>query len=63
VEVTGFPSDPDHSYYIGDHNKIAKNLKIILNFIRTKYYGDFQQFRKIKLYRVQIYSIVVSIVS
>ncbi|CAG8669864.1 9312_t:CDS:10 [Funneliformis caledonium] len=56
VEVAGSPSDPDHSHYVGDRNKIAKNLKIILNYIRTEYSGDFQQFRKIKVYGVQIYS-------
>ncbi|CAI2201611.1 13770_t:CDS:2, partial [Funneliformis geosporum] len=50
VEVSGSPSSPDHSHYIGDRNKVAKNLKIILNFIRTRYYGDFQEFRKIKVY-------------
>ncbi|CAG8448307.1 1222_t:CDS:10 [Funneliformis mosseae] len=56
VEVSGSPSDPDHSHYVGDRNKIAKNLKIILNYIRTEYSEDFQQFRKIKVYGVQSYS-------
>ena len=56
VEVSGPPKDPEHSHYIGDRNKIAKNLKIILNYIRIKYPGNFQLFRKIKVYGIQIYS-------
>jgi len=56
TEVSGSPSNLDHSHYVGDHNKIAKNLKIILNFIRMTYHGNFQEFRKIKVYGVQIYS-------
>ncbi|CAG8683711.1 20637_t:CDS:2, partial [Racocetra persica] len=56
VEVSGSPTNPDHSHYIGDRNKIAKFLKIILNFIRINYRGDFQQFRKIKVYGIQVFS-------
>ena len=56
LEVSSSPSDPDHTHYVGDRNKTAKNLKIILNFIRKKYPGDFEQFRKMKVYGIQIYS-------
>lgn len=56
MEVSGSPSDPDHFHYVRDRKNITKNPKIILNYIRTKYSGDFQQFRKIKVYEVQIYS-------
>ncbi|CAG8741066.1 371_t:CDS:10, partial [Cetraspora pellucida] len=52
VEVSGSPKDPDHNHYIGDRNKIAKSLKIILNFIRMNHRGDFQRFRKIKFYGI-----------
>lgn len=30
-------------------------LIIILNFIKTKYQGDFEKFRRIKVYAIQIY--------
>ena len=56
VEISGPPKDPDHSHYVGDRNKIAKSLKAILNYIRKKYHGDFQRFRKIKVYGIQVYS-------
>ncbi|CAG8688899.1 13435_t:CDS:10, partial [Cetraspora pellucida] len=55
VEVSGSPKDPDHNHYIGDRNKIAKSLKIILNFIRMNHRGDFQRFRKIKFYGIQVF--------
>ena len=55
LEVSGPPSSLDHTHYVGDKNKTAKMLKIILNFIFTKYQGDFEKFRKIKVYGVQIY--------
>ncbi|CAG8601679.1 9082_t:CDS:2, partial [Funneliformis mosseae] len=55
LEVSGSPSCPDHTHYIGDRNKTAKMLKIILNFIKVNYSGDFGQFRRIKVYGVQIY--------
>jgi len=55
VEVSGPPCNPDHAHYVGDRNKIAKNLKSILNFIRIKHSGDFEDFRKIKVVGVQIY--------
>ncbi|CAG8562888.1 8983_t:CDS:10, partial [Scutellospora calospora] len=56
VEVSGSPKDHDHNHYIGDRNKIAKSLKIILNYIRMNYQGDFQQFRKIKVYGIQVFN-------
>ena len=55
LEVLGSPLCPDHTHYIGDRNKTAKMLKIILNFIKVNYSGDFREFRKIKIYGVQIY--------
>ncbi|KAG9300325.1 hypothetical protein G9A89_011398 [Geosiphon pyriformis] len=55
LEVSSSPSNSDHTHYVGDRNKIAKNLKIILNFIRKKHTGNFEQFRKIKVYGIQIY--------
>ncbi|CAG8703497.1 2175_t:CDS:2, partial [Funneliformis mosseae] len=55
LEVSGSPSKLDHTHYAGDRNKTAKMLKIILNYIYIKYPGDFEKFRKIKVYGVQIY--------
>uniref|UniRef100_U9U3F1 Uncharacterized protein n=1 Tax=Rhizophagus irregularis (strain DAOM 181602 / DAOM 197198 / MUCL 43194) TaxID=747089 RepID=U9U3F1_RHIID len=55
LEVSEFPSCPDHTHYVGDRNKTAKMLKIILNFIKVNYPGDFGEFRRIKVYGVQIY--------
>jgi len=55
LEVSGSPSCLDHTHYVGDRNKTAKMLKIILNFIKTNYQGDFEKFRRIKVYGVQIY--------
>ncbi|POG62000.1 hypothetical protein GLOIN_2v1785865 [Rhizophagus irregularis DAOM 181602=DAOM 197198] len=55
LEVSGSPSCPDHTHYVGDRNKTAKMLKIILNFIKVNYPGDFREFRRIKVYGVQIY--------
>ncbi|CAG8674336.1 8422_t:CDS:2, partial [Paraglomus brasilianum] len=55
MEVSGPPLEDNHTHFVGDRNKIAKNLKILLNFIRTTYPGNFQEFRKIKLYGIQIY--------
>lgn len=55
LEVSGSPSSPDHTHYVGDRNKTAKMLKIILNYIFIKYPGDFEKFRRIKVYGVQIY--------
>ncbi|RHZ81460.1 hypothetical protein Glove_120g147 [Diversispora epigaea] len=55
LEVSGPPSCLDHTHYVGDKNKTAKMLKIILNYIKIKYPGDFQVFRRIKVYGVQIY--------
>ncbi|CAG8636419.1 3320_t:CDS:10, partial [Funneliformis caledonium] len=55
VEVSGPPTNPDHSHYVGDRNKIAKNLKVILNYCYNTYRGDFKQFRKIKVYGLQVY--------
>ncbi len=55
LEVSGSPSKPDHTHYAGDRNKTAKMLKIILNYIYIKYPGDFEKFRRIKVYGVQIY--------
>lgn len=55
LEVSGSPSKPDHTRYARDRNKTAKMLKIILNYIYIKYPGDFEKFRRIKVYGVQIY--------
>ncbi|CAG8619407.1 7741_t:CDS:10, partial [Paraglomus occultum] len=55
IEVSGTPCDLDHTHYVGDRKKIAKNLKIILNFIRTTYPGSFEAFRRIKVFGIQIY--------
>ncbi|CAG8820943.1 41771_t:CDS:10, partial [Gigaspora margarita] len=55
LEVSGSPSSLDHTHYVGDRNKTAKMLKIILNYIFIKYPGDFEKFRRIKVYGVQIY--------
>ncbi|CAG8666907.1 9948_t:CDS:10, partial [Acaulospora morrowiae] len=55
LEVSGPPSCLDHSHYVGDKNKTAKMLKIILNYIKIKYPGDFEVFRRIKVYGIQIY--------
>ncbi|CAG8502522.1 8889_t:CDS:2 [Rhizophagus irregularis] len=48
LEVSGSPSKPDHIHYVGDRNKTAKMLKIILNYVYIKYSGDFEKFRRIK---------------
>ena len=45
LEVSSSLSDPHHTHYVGDRNRIAKNLKVILNFIRKKYPGNFEQLR------------------
>lgn len=63
MEVSGPPCNPDHAHYVGDRNKIAKNLKSILNFIRIKHSGDFEDFRKIKVVGVQIYENVFYVYS
>ncbi|KAG9294365.1 hypothetical protein G9A89_001870 [Geosiphon pyriformis] len=55
VEVSGSPSYLDHTHYVEDKNKTAKMLKIILNYIKINYSGDFEEFRRIKIYGVQIY--------
>ncbi|CAI2190844.1 11119_t:CDS:10 [Funneliformis geosporum] len=55
LEVSGSPSCLDHTHYVGDRNKTAKMLKIILNFIKTNYQGDFEKFRRIKVFGVQMY--------
>ncbi|CAG8564342.1 10378_t:CDS:2 [Dentiscutata erythropus] len=55
LEVSGSPSKPEHTHFAGDRNKTAKMLKIILNYIYIKYPGDFEKFRRIKVYGVQIY--------
>ncbi|CAG8767960.1 13972_t:CDS:2, partial [Racocetra persica] len=56
MEVSGSPNEQDHTHYVGDRNKIAKMLKIIINYTITKYPGSFEVFRKIKVYGIQIYS-------
>ncbi|CAJ0909763.1 1765_t:CDS:2 [Entrophospora sp. SA101] len=33
IEISGSPSEPDHTHYVGDRNKIAKMLKMMLNCI------------------------------
>jgi len=55
LEVSGSPSCLEHTHYVGDRNKTAKMLKIILNFIKINYSGCFEEFRRIKAYGVQIY--------
>ena len=55
LEVSGSPSKLDHTHYVADRNKTAKMLKIILNHVYIKYPGDFEKFRRIKVYGVQIY--------
>jgi hypothetical protein len=55
LEVSGAPCDREHTHYVGDRNKIAKSLKAILNYIRKKYPGDFEDFRRIKAVGIQIY--------
>ena len=44
LEVSGSPSCLDYTHYIEDRNKTAKMLKIILNFIKINYPGDFGEF-------------------
>ncbi|CAG8684094.1 203_t:CDS:10, partial [Ambispora leptoticha] len=55
LEVSGPPSHVDHTHYVGDRNKTAKMLKIILNFIKRNFSGDFELFRRIKVYGMQVY--------
>lgn len=55
IEVSGAPCETDHSHYVGDRNKIAKMLKIIINNIAINYPGDFGMLRKIKFFGIQIY--------
>ncbi|CAJ0868710.1 4193_t:CDS:2 [Entrophospora sp. SA101] len=55
IEVSGSPLDPDHTHYVGDRKKIAKMLKIMLNYIIKRYPGDLDKLRGIKLYGTQIY--------
>ena len=54
LEVFGSPSKLDHTHYVGNQNKTVKMLKIILNYIYIKYPGDFEKFKRIKVYGVQI---------
>nr|CAG8582952.1 5054_t:CDS:2 [Entrophospora candida]CAG8604627.1 7200_t:CDS:2 [Entrophospora candida] len=56
LEVSGSPTNSDHSHYIGDRNKLAKMLKIILNYIIKKHPGHFEIIRKVRLYGIQIYN-------
>ncbi|RGB23456.1 hypothetical protein C1646_535174 [Rhizophagus diaphanus] len=56
MEVSGAPCETDHSHYVGDRNKIAKMLKIIINNIAINYPGDFGMLRKIKFFGIQIYA-------
>ncbi|CAG8590637.1 14787_t:CDS:10, partial [Acaulospora morrowiae] len=53
LEVSGSPTRLDHTHYVGDKNKIAKMLKIIINYIKTKYSGCYEDFRRIKVYGIQ----------
>ncbi|RIA92761.1 hypothetical protein C1645_820164 [Glomus cerebriforme] len=55
LEVLGSPTCLNHTHYVGDKNKIAKMLKIILNYIKIHYSGCYEDFRKIKVYGIQIY--------
>ncbi|KAI9366601.1 hypothetical protein BD770DRAFT_405870 [Pilaira anomala] len=51
VEVTGAPAQDDFEHFIGDRNKIAKNLKIMLKFIISLR----EIFTCLKLYGIQVY--------
>ena len=55
LEVSGSPTYLDHTHYVGDRNKIAKMLKIILNYIKINYSGCYEDFRRIKVYGIQVY--------
>ena len=55
LEVSGSPTCLDHTHYVGDRNKIAKMLKIILNYIKINYSGCYEDFRRIKVYGIQVY--------
>ena len=50
IEISGSPSESDHTHYVGDRNKIAKMLKMMLNCIINRYMGSLEQLRKVKLY-------------
>ncbi|RGB24171.1 hypothetical protein C1646_726742 [Rhizophagus diaphanus] len=56
LEVLGSPTCLDHTHYIGDRNKIAKMLKIILNYIKINCLGCYEDFRRIKVYGIQVYN-------
>ncbi len=56
MKVSGSLSNPNHSHYMGDRNKIAKMLKIIINYTITNHPGEFEMIRKIKFFGIQIYS-------
>ncbi|RIB19312.1 hypothetical protein C2G38_2245224 [Gigaspora rosea] len=45
-------SYPNHTHYVGDRNKIAKMLKIILNYTIVKYLDNFEVLRKMKIYGI-----------
>src|SRR5688572_18612468 len=55
MKVSGLPSVFNHSHYVGDRKKIAKMLKIIINYIITNYISEFEIIRKIKFFEIQIY--------
>lgn len=56
VEVTGPPNTNDHSHFLGDRIKLAKNLKSMLKRIRRQSRGgDEEIFANIKLYGIQVY--------
>ncbi|CAG8654304.1 4289_t:CDS:10 [Funneliformis mosseae] len=55
LEVSGSPTCLDHTHYVGDRNKIAKMLKIILNYIKINYSGCYEDFRRIKVFGIQVY--------
>ncbi|CAJ0830386.1 16551_t:CDS:2 [Entrophospora sp. SA101] len=40
IEISGSPSEPDHTHYVGDRNKIAKMLKMMLNCIIIEYRSE-----------------------
>ncbi|KAF1807244.1 hypothetical protein FB192DRAFT_1019394, partial [Mucor lusitanicus] len=56
VEVSGPNHKVNKSHYIGDRNKIAKNLKSIIKTIEnTSSTPDIQALKKVKVYGLQVY--------
>ncbi|CDH54475.1 predicted protein [Lichtheimia corymbifera JMRC:FSU:9682] len=56
IEVTGPPNANDHSHFVGDKVKLAKNMKTMLKKIRRHSRGgDEDIYASIKLYGIQTY--------